>query len=119
MIESLRLGVVDVVDAVDVVVVDVGGLGVAPPVGALAAGWIVGRRYFPLFLPRREVASVLAATAAMAVVLVSVQTPQTLGGLLLLIGAGGLAYVVALAALQGRRALRFAQRLPRPKVRIG
>lgn len=88
-------------------------------VGVLAAGWMVGRRYFPLFLPQREVASVLAATAAMAAVLLAVQVPETLAGLATLVGAGGLAYGAALLALQGRRALRLARWRPRAKVRLG
>ncbi len=83
-------------------------IALACQVAALAAGWLVGRRHFPLILPRQGLAVTAACTAAMAAVLLSWSFPVTLAGLALMVAAGGGTYAAGTLLLNGRYVTRHA-----------
>jgi O-antigen/teichoic acid export membrane protein len=62
---------------------------------AVVVGWIAGRRIFPLWIPLGEIARIIAATAAMAVVLQTVSFPVSWVGLMESVSIGGATFLVA------------------------
>jgi len=67
--------------------------------GAVAAGWVVGRRSFPIWLPPREVGKIIIAVVPMALVLSAVAFPLNWSGLLQATCTGATVFVIGAALL--------------------
>jgi O-antigen/teichoic acid export membrane protein len=85
---------------------------------ALALGWFIGRRHFPLFLPRRDLLTVVVATASMAALLSSIRFAVTPLGLAMMVTTGAATYVVCTLLLNGQEIIGQGRRLMQRQVKL-
>jgi O-antigen/teichoic acid export membrane protein len=87
-------------------------VGLVCQAGTLAAGWVVGRRVFPIWLPLPPVLKSMAALLPMIAILTIFEFPPTWLGLIGAVGIGGGLYIAGAlvlnvsdirSALRGRR----------------
>jgi O-antigen/teichoic acid export membrane protein len=67
--------------------------------GAVAVGWVVGRRSFPIWLPPREVGKIIIAVVPMALALSAVAFPLNWSGLLQMVCTGAAVFAIGAALL--------------------
>jgi O-antigen/teichoic acid export membrane protein len=87
--------------------------GVASQAAASIAGWIVGRRAFPILLPLIDPIKIVIATLLMGLTLFFVRFPLSWAGLFLAVGLGAVVYAGAATLLNVGNIQEMITRLSR------